>query len=83
MRPLDALRVLDFSRLGPGPYASMLLADMGASVIRVDRLPLAADLPAFLGDVLGRGKRSIGVDLKHPSGVAVALALAERSAVRA
>ena len=81
MRPLDSLRVLDFSRLGPGPYASMLLADMGASVIRVDRLPLAADLPAFLGDVLGRGKRSIGVDLKHPSGVAVALALAKRSDV--
>src|SRR5437764_8218816 len=81
MRALDGIRVLDFSRLGPGPYCSMLLADMGASVIRVDRLPLAADLPAFLGDLLGRGKRSIGLDLKHSSGVRVALRLAERSDV--
>jgi len=81
MRALDGIRVLDFSRLGPGPYCSMLLADMGASVIRVDRLPLAADLPAFLGDLLGRGKRSIGLDLKHSSGARVALRLAERSDV--
>ncbi len=81
MRPLDGIRVLDFSRLGPGPYCSMVLADMGADVVRVDRLPLEPDLPPQFGDVLGRGKRSIGLDLKCGSGVRVALRLAERSDV--
>jgi len=81
MRPLDGIRVLDFSRLGPGPYCSMLLADMGAEVIRVDRLSLAPDLPPWFGDLLGRGKRSIGVDLKHRAGAAVALRLASRTDV--
>lgn len=71
--PLDGFRVLDFSRLAPGPYGGMLLADMGADVIRVDRAPLGTDLGAAFGDTLGRGKRSVGLDLKKPEGVEVAL----------
>jgi alpha-methylacyl-CoA racemase len=71
--PLDGFRVLDFSRLAPGPYGGMLLADMGANVIRVDRAPLGTDLGAAFGDTLGRGKRSVGLDLKKPAGVEVAL----------
>ena len=74
--PLDGIRVLDFSRLAPGPYGGMLLADMGADVIRVDRVPLGADVPAF-GDIVGRGKRSVALNLKNPQGVEVALRLLE------
>src|ERR1043166_4468153 len=66
MRALDGVRVLDFSRLGPGPYCSMLLADMGAEVIRVDRLPLAPDLPPAFGDLLGRGLRPGGHGAPRP-----------------
>ncbi len=74
--PLDGTRVLDFSRLAPGPYGGMLLADMGADVIRVDRAPLGGDISAF-GDVVGRGKRSVALNLKNPQGVEVALKLLE------
>jgi alpha-methylacyl-CoA racemase len=74
--PLEGIRVLDFSRLAPGPYGGMLLADMGADVIRVDRAPLGADIPAF-GDVVGRGKRSIALNLKNPAAVEAALKVIE------
>jgi alpha-methylacyl-CoA racemase len=69
--PLEGVRILDFSRLAPGPYASMLLADLGADVIRVDRAA-RADIPPF-GDVGGRGKRSVAIDLKKPGAVEVAM----------
>lgn len=79
MGPLAGIRVLDFSRLAPGPYGSMLLADMGADVVRVDRAPLGgADVPR-LGDIVGRGKRSVALNLKHPEGVEAALRLVEAS----
>src|SRR5688572_10005341 len=74
--PLEGIRVLDFSRLAPGPYGAMLLADMGADVIRVDRVPLGADIPAF-GDTLSRGKRSVGLNLKTPQGVEAATRILE------
>jgi alpha-methylacyl-CoA racemase len=67
--------------IGPGPFAAMLLADMGAEVIRVDRaqsvLGPAPDTPS--GDVMLRGRRNIAVDLKHPDGVATLLDLVERA----
>lgn len=75
--PLEGIRVLDFSRLAPGPYGSMLLADLGADVIRVERVPLGSDMPRN-GDIVGRGKRSIGLNLKHPDGVQAALRVLER-----
>jgi alpha-methylacyl-CoA racemase len=75
--PLEGIKVLDFSRLAPGPYGAMILADMGADVVRVDRAPLGSDMGGAFGDVLGRGKRSIGLDLKNPKGVEVALKLLE------
>jgi alpha-methylacyl-CoA racemase len=74
--PLEGIRVLDFSRLAPGPYGGMLLADMGADVVRVDRVPLGADIPAF-GDIVGRGKRSVALNLKTPQGVEAALKILE------
>ncbi|HOK06021.1 MAG TPA: CaiB/BaiF CoA-transferase family protein [Syntrophales bacterium] len=80
--PLSGLKVLDFTTLLPGPYATMCLADMGAEVLRIVS-PTRPDLVDFLppkipgtevGAVsawLGRGKRSMALDLKDPRGVAV------------
>src|SRR5687768_4259409 len=69
--PLDGVRVLELPCIGPGPFATMLLADLGADVVRVDRpggQVLAAVPPEQ--DLLGRGKRSIALDLKDPADVA-------------
>jgi len=74
--PLHGVKVLDFSRLAPGPYGAMLLADLGADVIRVERVPLGSDMPRN-GDIVGRGKRSIGLNLKSPDGVEAALRILE------
>lgn len=78
--PLQGLRVVELAGIGPGPFAAMLLADLGADVVRVDRTgggsPIGTD-PAR--DLLNRGKRSIAVDLKQPAGVQTVLALAGRA----
>lgn len=75
--PLSGVRVVELSGIGPGPFAGMLLADLGAEVIRVDRAKGGSMLQAAEPrlDVLGRGKRSIAVDLKSPDGVATVLDL--------
>ena len=66
--PLSGVRVIEFAGLGAAPYGVMLLADLGADVIRVDR-PRAASDPSMLAHVaVWRGRRSIVVDLKHPEG---------------
>jgi alpha-methylacyl-CoA racemase len=76
--PLDGVRVLELPALGPVPFLGMLLADLGAEVIRIDRLPGATGLgDAFGSGPLGRGRRSIAVDLRKPGGAEVALRLAE------
>jgi len=75
--PLRGLRVLEMTGLGPCPFAGMLLADLGADVVRVDRSSTAAQplgLPTD-HDVISRGKRSVVIDLKHPRGTEAALAL--------
>lgn len=78
--PLSSLKILDFSTLLPGPFASMMLADLGADVLRVEsptRPDMARFVPPFDGDdsawhrVLGRNKRSIALDLKRPEAVEV------------
>jgi len=77
--PLSGVRIIELQGIGPGPFCGMMLADMGAEVIRVDRaanVPEDPDGPAPL-DILARGRRSIGVDLKHPDGVATVLRLVE------
>lgn len=70
MRPLSGVRVLDFSRLAPGPYGTMLLADLGAEVIAVD------DGETAVG-ALSRGKKFISLDLKSAAGRKALLALAK------
>ncbi|MFD4788422.1 CaiB/BaiF CoA transferase family protein [Streptomyces sp. NPDC058459] len=77
--PLDGVRVVELAGIGPGPFAAMLLADLGADVVRVDR-PGGPGLgidPAH--DVTNRNKRSVVVDLKDPDGVARVLDFAERA----
>ncbi|MEW2624027.1 CaiB/BaiF CoA-transferase family protein [Streptomyces sp. NPDC048106] len=79
--PLGGVRVVELAGIGPGPFAAMLLADLGADVVRVDR-PGGPGLgidPAH--DVTNRNKRSIVVDLKSPDGAARVLDLAERADV--
>ena len=71
--PLAGYRIIELAGLGPAPFAAMMLADMGAEVVRVDR-PEVGSLPGSR-DLLNRGRRSIAVDLKHRDGVATVLAM--------
>ena len=82
MGPLSGMKVVEFAGLGPAPFCAMLLSDLGADVIRVDRI-IDPDAPAQLDDgatrwgggVLGRGRRSIALNLKHPDAVLTAISL--------
>jgi len=81
MGPLAGLRVVEFEAIGPGPFAGMMLADMGADVLLLDR-PGDSDLGIGRErrfDVMRRGRRSLVVDLKTPAGVAAALSVCERA----
>lgn len=73
--PLSGIRVIEMAGIGPGPYACMLLSDMGAEVIRVDRSSGGNMLGANPADVMMRGRKSIAVDLKNPEGVDAVLKL--------
>ncbi|KQY50845.1 MULTISPECIES: CaiB/BaiF CoA transferase family protein [unclassified Nocardioides] len=76
--PLAGLKVVEIGSIGPGPFCAMLLADLGADVIRVDRTSGAALVGPnadFRTEVMHRGRRSIAVDLKHPEGRDVVLEL--------
>ncbi|MGQ7843877.1 CaiB/BaiF CoA transferase family protein [Granulosicoccus sp. 3-233] len=80
MGPLTGLRVIEFAGLGPAPFAAMLLADMGADVVRLERQQ-SDNLLGIDYDVLNRGKRAVAVDLKTPDGIATALELLSRADV--
>ena len=77
--PLTGYRIIEIAGIGPGPFAAMLLADMGAEVVRVERAGAVRgpipDGPHY--DVLLRGRRNVAIDLKHPEGVEALLALVE------
>ena len=77
--PLSGIRVVELAGLGPAPYACMLLADLGAEVLRVDRPSAGFGVPAY--DVTGRGRRSIAVDLKNPEAAEVVLRLVDSADV--
>ena len=79
--PLTGYTVLEVAGIGPGPFAAMLLSDMGAEVIRIDRAQAVrgGDPSSPPPDPLARGRRSIGVDLKSPDGVETVLKLVERA----
>ena len=80
---LAAIRVIELAGLGAAPFATMMLADMGADVIRIDRKSMvhAGDESAPSRDLLDRGRRRVGVELKNPAGVGLVLRLVERADV--
>ena len=75
--PLASVRVVEFAGIGPAPYAGMLLADLGADIIRIDRHDAARLDPGHR--VLGRGRRSIALDLKNNEALDIARQLVARS----
>ncbi|WP_213453785.1 CaiB/BaiF CoA transferase family protein [Rhizomonospora bruguierae] len=78
---LAGLSVVELAGIGPAPFAGMLLADLGADVLRVDRAGPAGIGPSGREDLLGRGKRSAALDLKDPRATAAVRALAARADV--
>lgn len=71
--PLTGFKILEMAGIGPGPFCAMMLADMGAEVIRIDRLT-----PGFLGGggtIIERGRRTIALDLKKPESIDIVLDL--------
>lgn len=75
--PLQGFRVIEFAGIGPGPFVGMMLADMGADVIIVERAAEAAKAKHYPRFALNRGKRSIAVDMKSAEGQAVVWQLLE------
>ncbi len=71
--PLTGLRIIEFAGIGPGPFAAMMLADMGAEVIRIDR----TGSPETPNDFMLRGRRSIALNLKDPQASGIAMRLIE------
>jgi len=74
MGPLAGFRVIEFAGLGPAPFVAMLLADMGAEVLRIERIGFA-DPMGQTHDVLNRGRKRLSVDLKNPAAVPALLKL--------
>ena len=78
--PLSGVKVLEIAGIGPGPFCGMLLADLGADVVRVDRPGGGGmQLVPWADDLLNRGKRSIAVDLAKPGGAETVLSLVEHA----
>ncbi|MBI1212676.1 MAG: CoA transferase [Alphaproteobacteria bacterium] len=76
--PLKGLRVVEFAGIGPGPFAGMLLSDLGADVVRIDRKDAR---PSASHMVTQRGRRSIALDLKNKNAIALCLELFERAEI--
>src|ERR1700679_1573526 len=77
MGALTGIRVVEMAAIGPVPFCGLMLSDMGAEVVRIDRIgeahtPFAVDQRK---DVIGRGRRSIAVDVKNPAGRELVLTL--------
>ena len=79
MGPLTGIRVVEMAGIGPGPFTAMMLSDLGAEVIRVDRLSHKGI--GHRANVLNRGRKSITLDLKNPRGVETTLRLIEQADV--
>ena len=80
MGALSGVKVVEFAGIGPGPFCCMLLADMGAEVIRVDRaMNVGNDLYDPKYNSLLRGRKNLALDLKNPDGIEAALKLCERA----
>ncbi|MDB5449674.1 MAG: putative acyl-CoA transferase/carnitine dehydratase [Phenylobacterium sp.] len=74
--PLTGLKVVEFAGIGPGPFCGMLLSDLGADVVRIDRKGARGGAPS---DVTARGRRSVALDLKAPAAIETCLQLMEKA----
>ena len=74
--PLSGVRIVEVASIGPGPFAGMMLADMGADLVRLERVGGDA-LGSGAWQLVNRGRPSVGIDLKQPAGVELALRLCE------
>src|SRR3954471_15089800 len=79
--PLSGLKVVELAGLAPGPFATMILADLGADVVRVDRATPGEDVISLQTDPLARGRRSVGINTKTPEGVELVLKLCDSADV--
>jgi alpha-methylacyl-CoA racemase len=79
--PLSGLKVVELAGLAPGPFATMILADLGADVVRVDRATPGEDVIGLQTDPLARGRRSVGINTKTPEGVELVLKLCDTADV--
>jgi alpha-methylacyl-CoA racemase len=77
--PLSGIRVVELPAIGPVPFLGMLLADLGAEVVRIDKLGDRGPFSALPAGPLGRGRRSLALDVRKPGGAEVVLRLVERS----
>ena len=79
MGPLKGMRIVELAGIGPTPFAGMMLSDMGAEVIRVDRVGGSSNPVASQSGPMERGKRTVAFNLKQPEGVEAVLRLVEAS----
>ena len=77
MGPLKGLRIIEMAGIGPAPFCGMVLSDLGAEVIRIDRVTSAGSVSKQ--DANNRGKKSIAIDLKNKDGIEIVLKLVEKS----
>jgi len=76
MGPLKGIKIIEFAGLGPAPFCAMMLSDLGAEIIRIDRKSNRPEaITTRPGNPVDRGRRSIAVDLKRPEGIALVLKL--------
>ncbi len=73
MGPLQGVRLIEIAGIGPGPFCAMMLSDMGAEIVRVERKGITANPAAVKYQILNRGRRSLGIDLKKPEGMETVL----------
>lgn len=74
--PLSGIKIVEFAGIGPGPFCGMLLSDLGADVVRIDR---PGNRPGHAADVTARGRRSVSLNLKDPADIEKALKLIEKA----
>ena len=77
MGPLQGIKIVEIASIGPGPFCAMMLSDLGAHIVRVDRKSSAGAGTKF--NVLNRGRRSVAVDLKNPAGVSAVSRLVDQA----
>ena len=77
--PLAGYKIIEIAGIGPGPFAAMMLSDMGAEVVRVERVQAVRDSANANWDVMQRGRKNVAIDLKHADGVEALLQLVDRA----